>query len=158
MTLVNSAGTQINQGSFPKTAGNGYPNANDAFYTIDSDVYETFQLDGESGKTGKRLKYKAGQVVQLSELNALYPTPTISSFSPATGLATAGGTVITATGTNLDGVSAVTVGGTAATAVSVSANGKTLTFTTPAKTAGTYTVVATDDSGTLTKTNALTFA
>lgn len=158
MTLVNAAGTQLNQGSFPKTAGNGYPNASDAFYTLDVDIYETFQQTGEAGKTGKRLKYKAGQTVQAREIEALYPVPTIATFSPSTGLNTAGGTVITATGTNLDGATAVTVGGTAATAVSVSADGKTLTFTTPAKSAATYTVVVTDDSGTLTKTNALTFA
>jgi hypothetical protein len=56
----------------------------------------------------------------------------------------------------LDGVTAVQVGGTAGTAVTV-VNPSTVTFVAPAKAAGTYTITATDDSGTVTETTAITY-
>jgi hypothetical protein len=156
MTLKTAAGTAITQGAFPKTAG--LPgHADDAYYTITADVYEEFLLPGTVNTYGTRLKWKNGQTVQLGQIKAAYPTPTITAFSPSTALATAGGTTITATGTNLRGVTAVTVGGTAATGVTVLSE-TSITFVTPAKAAATYDVVVTDDSGTLTKTAALTFA
>lgn len=58
---------------------------------------------------------------------------------------TAGGESITITGTGLDSASSCTVGGTSAT---ITANtSTTLTFTTPAKAAGTYDVVVTTARG-----------
>lgn len=74
---------------------------------------------------------------------------TVSSISPATGLA-AGGTVTTSTGTNLFGVTAVTFGGASATAVSVTSDGK-VKATTPPHAAGAVTVVYTDNSGPVSK-------
>lgn len=75
-----------------------------------------------------------------------------------TDLDLAGGDV-TATGNNLEGVTGVTVGGTAATNLDVSAAGDgVVTFTAPAKAAGTYDVVFTDASGNTTVTGGLTYA
>lgn len=63
-----------------------------------------------------------------------------------------------ATGTNLEGVTAVSVGGTAATDLDVSAAGDgVVTFTAPAKAAGSYDVVFTDASGNATVTGGLTY-
>lgn len=59
---------------------------------------------------------------------------------------TAGGTSITIVGANLSGATSVTVGGTAGTLGLNTPNA--LTFTTPAKTAGTYSVVVTTSKGT----------
>jgi hypothetical protein len=58
----------------------------------------------------------------------------------------AGGETITLTGTNFKTGATVTVGGTTAPTVSV-VNSTTITFTTPAKTAGDYDVVVTNTNG-----------
>lgn len=157
MTLKNAAGTAVTLGAFTSSDGPGFTDANDAFITLSADVYEDFLLPGTTNTYGTRKKWNAGQVIQKSERALAYPTATVTSFSPSTGLSTSGGTTVTATGTNLRGVTAVTVGGTAATSVTV-VNDQTVTFVTPAKSAATYTVVLTDDAGTLTKLTALTFA
>lgn len=75
-----------------------------------------------------------------------------------TELPLAGGEVI-ATGNNLEGLTGVTVGGTAATGLDTSeANDGVVTFTAPAKAAGTYDVVLTDNVGSTTITGGLTYA
>jgi IPT/TIG domain len=154
MTLKTAAGVAIAEGSFPSTAGTG-GHAQDAFHIINEDVYEEFQQPGESGFTGKRLKWAAGQRVQLREITAAYPEATVTAISPATGAA-AGGTTVTLTGTNLRGTTGVTFGGTAATSVTV-VNDTTVTCVTPAKDAGAVTVILTDDGGTVTKSNFYTY-
>lgn len=60
-------------------------------------------------------------------------------------------------GQNLTGVTGGTVGGTALTAVVVNSDGE-VTATFPAKTAGSYSVVLTNPSGSKTETNAVTYA
>lgn len=123
--------------------------------TITSDVHESFRYPGEnSGEgTGRRLKWRAGQTIPQSEIDAAFPAATISSV---TGTAhAAGGDTITVHGTNLDGVTDVQVGGTSCTGEHV-VDPQTVTAVAPAKAAGTYTVSVTDDSGTASKTNALT--
>lgn len=79
-------------------------------------------------------------------------------FEPSE-LVLAGGEVH-ATGTNLEGVTAVTVGGTAAAIVEAESDRENgvLVFTAPAKAAGSYDVVLTDASGNATATAALTYA
>jgi uncharacterized protein (TIGR03437 family) len=67
----------------------------------------------------------------------------------------AGGTVVTLTGTNLDGATAVTVDGTAATALGVDSTGK-IHFTTPAGATGAKDIVVTTDAGTVTVAAAYT--
>ncbi len=72
--------------------------------------------------------------------------PIITSISPTAG-PTAGGTIVTITGTNLQGASAVNFGGTAATAFTVN-SGTKITATAPAGTAGTVDVTVTTVGGT----------
>lgn len=73
------------------------------------------------------------------------PAPTITGMTPTTG-PTAGGTSVTLTGLGFKNASGVTVGGVAATGISASSD-TTLTFTTPAGTAGAQPVVVTNPGG-----------
>ncbi|WP_395737483.1 cadherin-like beta sandwich domain-containing protein [Prosthecobacter sp.] len=74
------------------------------------------------------------------------PAPTVASISPPSG-STAGGTIVTITGTDLTGATGVTIDGTAATNVVVS-NATTLTCTTPAHSSGAVSVLVTTPGGT----------
>ncbi len=76
------------------------------------------------------------------------PAPTINAggINPSSG-PTAGGTLITITGTNLSGATAVTVGGNPATLVTV-LNATTVTAVTPPGTAGAQNVIVTTPGGT----------
>jgi hypothetical protein len=71
-------------------------------------------------------------------LNQAPPIPTISGFSPTSGVA---GTSVALTGTNLTGTSVVTVNGVAVTPTNVSATG--LTFVVPAGTGNTQRITVT---------------
>lgn len=72
--------------------------------------------------------------------------PSISSRNPSGNLATAGGTLLTITGTDFTGTTAVAFGVTAATAFLV-VDDQTLSVVTPAKTAGAYNLVVTNATG-----------
>ena len=82
--------------------------------------------------------------------------PTVTGISPAAG-PTAGGTVITITGTNLTNATAVTFGSTAATHVTV-VNATAVTATAPAHAAGTVDVTITTPGGTSAKSSADQYA
>jgi hypothetical protein len=71
--------------------------------------------------------------------------PTISTVSPTTGT-TAGGTVVTITGTGFQSGATVTFGGTAASSVTFNSSTK-LTATAPAHAAGSVSVVVTNPGG-----------
>ena len=121
--------------------------------TVNEDIYETFNyapykdnfktFDGE-----RRIKWKAGQVIDQADLNAAYPAASILSISPATGAA-AGGTPVTIKGVNFDGASGAALGGVALTSFVV-VNNTTITGVSGAHAAGTVATTVTDDSGTLT--------
>jgi hypothetical protein len=121
-----------------------------------TDSTEHPERDASAANDETTLAFTAGQVVRKSEVLAKMTAATVDSFSPATGLNTAGGQTITVKGSGLE-VTAVTVGGTAATSVA-NPDGSTVTFVTPAKASGAYGVTLTDDSGAVTKANALTFS
>jgi formylglycine-generating enzyme required for sulfatase activity len=70
---------------------------------------------------------------------------------------TAGGTVITITGTNLTGTSAVTIGGVAATSVTV-VSATRVTAVTPPGSTGAKNVVVTTPAGTASLTNGFTYS
>lgn len=121
--------------------------------TVTQDIYETFNyapykenfktFDGE-----RRIKFKAGQVIDQADLDALYPAASILSITPATGAA-AGGTPVTIKGVNFDGASAAALGGVALTSFTV-VNNTTITGVSGAHSAATVATTVTDDSGTLT--------
>ncbi len=72
--------------------------------------------------------------------------PVISSRAPSGNLATAGGDILYLTGTNFVGTTGVTVGGTAAADFFV-VDDQHLILTTPAKSAGSHNIVATNATG-----------
>jgi formylglycine-generating enzyme required for sulfatase activity len=82
--------------------------------------------------------------------------PTLSSVSPNVG-GISGGAIVTLTGTNLEGATAVAFGGTPATNVTA-LSGTTIRATTPARAAGTVAVSVTTPGGTVTLPNAFTYA
>jgi formylglycine-generating enzyme required for sulfatase activity/subtilisin-like proprotein convertase family protein len=99
----------------------------------------------------------AGGTASLSNaFTYLPPPPTLSGVAPTTG-PTAGGTLITLTGTNLSGATSVTVGAVAATSVTV-VSSTTVTAVTPAGTVGAKTVAVTTPSGTASLPSAFTYA
>jgi hypothetical protein len=155
MGLVNSGGTAIAKASFP--ASTVSVPARDVKKQLTADVYERYRLPGESSElgTGKRLKFRNGQIVTQGQIDDAYATATISSVTPATGAA-AGGTAIVIRGTNLDGASGVTVGGVAATAFSV-VSPTEIHCTTGAHATGAVNVAVADDSGGVTATGAFTY-
>ncbi|MGD0080192.1 MAG: IPT/TIG domain-containing protein, partial [Methanoregula sp.] len=81
--------------------------------------------------------------------------PTFASILPVNGT-TAGGTVVTITGTGFTGATSVTFGGNAATSVMV-VNSTAVTAVTPAGTAGAVNVIITTPGGSATGTNAYTY-
>ncbi|NIK47869.1 hypothetical protein FHS46_002186 [Variibacter gotjawalensis] len=81
--------------------------------------------------------------------------PTLASASPNSGSA-AGGTLVTLSGTNLSGATAVTFGGTAALAVTV-INATTVTAVTPAHAVGVVTIAITTPNGTASLANAFSY-
>lgn len=85
-------------------------------------------------------------IASPSAIAPAVPAPTVTSVSPASG-STAGGGVITITGTNLTGATGVTVGGASCTNVTV-VDATTITCSTPAGTAGTASVLVTTAGGT----------
>lgn len=80
--------------------------------------------------------------------------PSLTSISPDSGT-TAGGDIVTLTGTNLDDVTNVTIGGTAASITNTSAT--SVTVTTPGHAAGTVDVAVTSPDGSDTLDDAFTF-
>ncbi|MEU7228926.1 IPT/TIG domain-containing protein [Streptomyces chrestomyceticus] len=160
MGLYNAAGDRITKAAFPATA------VTDPEKKITADVYVTRPYDigtrpsdtrdGVPEGSIKTLLFKAGTVVRQSLIDKLFLPATIASISPATGPA-AGGTVVTITGINLDGVADVKFGSTAGTNLKVLSAGR-LQVTTPAGTAGAVAVVVGDEAGAVTKANGFTYA
>ncbi|MBV1940759.1 IPT/TIG domain-containing protein [Streptomyces sp. BV286] len=160
MGVFNAAGARLTRTAFPAA------DAPDPLKRVTADVYATRahdagtrpsdSRDGVPEGSIKTLLYKTGTILRASQIDALFPPAAIAAVSPQTGPA-AGGTVVTITGTNLDGVTEVKFGATAGTALKVLSSGK-LRVTTPAATAGAVNVVAADDAGPVTKTGGFTFA
>ncbi|MEU7431688.1 IPT/TIG domain-containing protein, partial [Streptomyces sioyaensis] len=96
-----------------------------------------------------------GGVATLAGAFTYVAAPTLTGISPTQG-STAGGTVVTITGTNLSGAS-VTIGGNPATGVSVNPAGTQITATTPAGAPGPATVVVTTLGGSARLVNGFTY-
>jgi hypothetical protein len=154
MGLYTANGTRVTKAAFPSTS------VTDPEKVITQDLYSTrpYTTDGDQQPEGsiKTVAFKAGAVLRQSEIDKLFPAATIATVSPATG-GVAGGTVVTITGTNLDGVSAVNFGATPGTALTI-LSAKKLTVTAPASAAGAKDVVLVDDAGNVTKTGGYTYA
>lgn len=157
MGVYNAAGVRQTRAGLPVTA---YVDPDPLLVVtaalIKKSAYYGAEKDTQTEGTEVQVLAYPGQIVRTSQVNAWFVPADITGVSPSTGVAAAGGATITLTGVGLDGVTAVQVGGTAGTAVTV-VNPSTVTFVAPAKAAGTYTITATDDSGTVTETTAITY-
>jgi formylglycine-generating enzyme required for sulfatase activity/subtilisin-like proprotein convertase family protein len=111
---------------------------------------------GTAGAKPVSVTTAGGTATLASAFSYLPPAPTLGSVSPTTG-PTAGGTLITLTGTNLTGATGVTVGGVACTSVQV-VSATTVTAVTPAGTVGAKAVAVTTPSGTASLAGAFTYA
>ncbi|MGA5411570.1 IPT/TIG domain-containing protein [Streptomyces lavendulocolor] len=159
MGIYNAAGARVTKAAFPATAA---PNP---LMRVTADVYATRHHDQGTRPSDTRdsvpegsirtLLWKAGKVVRQSDIDALFPPATIGTVSPATGPA-AGGTVVTITGTNLDGVSDVKFGSASGTNLKVLSAGR-IQVTTPAGT-GAVNVVVADEAGNVTKNAGFTYS
>jgi hypothetical protein len=99
-------------------------------------------------------------VMQMATFRAVgsnpNPAPTVSGISPTSGT-TAGGTVVTISGTGFLSGATVTIGGATATGVNV-VSGTSITATTPAHTAGAVNIIVTNsDSQSTTLANGYTY-
>ncbi|MGW7090098.1 IPT/TIG domain-containing protein [Streptomyces sp. NPDC054871] len=160
MGLYTAAGARITKAAFPAAA------ITDPEKKTTADIYSTRTHDAGSRPNDTRdgkpegsirtLLYKAGTVLRQSQIDKLFPPATIATISPATGPA-AGGTVVTITGTNLDGVADVKFGSTAGTNLKILSAGR-LQVTTPAGAAGAVSVVVGDEAGAVTKASGFTYA
>jgi hypothetical protein len=158
MTVKNAAGTTQTKTSVMASMTDVTPDANKVYrFDGNAQLQDAFTPEGATAvEGGRKIAFVPGRMYTKSQIDAHFPVATITSITPATAAA-AGGTSITFKGSNLTGTSGITLGGTAFTAVTV-VDENTVTATSPAKTAGTYDVVLTDDSGTVTKTAAITTA
>jgi hypothetical protein len=120
-------------------------------------AFGTVTNGGNATLTGRYLQYRATLTTtdpaltpSLDDITigfalASVPAPTVTGLNPTTG-PSAGGTVVTLTGSGFTGATGVTFGGTAATAFTVS-NDTTITATAPAHAAGQVDVVVTTSGG-----------
>jgi len=124
----------------------------------DGNLYQHSTLPGHSTVGGdKQLAFVSGQTVTLQEINQMFPALVVDSVSDDS-VAAAGGTTVHFFGDNMTGITAIAYEGpTAFTSVTVISLNE-VSAVTPAKTAGTYDVIFTDDSGSLTKTDFMTTA
>ncbi|MFI9052531.1 IPT/TIG domain-containing protein [Streptomyces sp. NPDC053427] len=160
MGLYNAAGARITKAAFPATA------VTDPEKKTTADIYSTRAhdvgtrpndtRDGVPEGSIRTLLYKAGTVLRQSQIDKLFPPATIATVTPSTGPA-AGGTVVTITGTNLDGVADVKFGSTAGTNLTILSAGR-LQVTAPAGAAGAVNVVVGDEAGAVSKTGGFTYA
>lgn len=129
-------------------------------FTANEDIYETYNYDPykDNFKTfekERRVKFKAGQVVNQADVDLLFTPATIASISPATGVA-AGGIAVTIRGSRFAGATGGTLGGVALTSF-VTVNDSTITAVTGAHATGVVDLIVTDDSGPVTSVGAFTY-
>ncbi|GAB4323660.1 MAG: hypothetical protein Kow0010_05130 [Dehalococcoidia bacterium] len=124
-------------------------------FTVDSDTKITAVTPAHTaGPVGVIVTTPAGTSNTDVTFTFTGAGPTITSISPTSG-PTAGGTTVTVTGTNFLGATQVTIGGTAVSFTIHSAT--SISFVTPAKSAGTVDIRVTTPSGTSPNTSADNF-
>jgi len=152
MGVYDANGNRITKATFPATAHG------DPVMVVDENVYESAEYgryDPQPEGSLRKLLYAAGTKLRQSQIDKNFPGATVASIDPNSGPA-AGGTVVTITGTHLDGVTGVTFGGAAGTALTIVDNDE-LRVTTPAGVAGAVDVVVQDDAGNVTTAGGYTY-
>lgn len=158
MTVRNAAGTIQTKTGVMSSMVDVTPDPNKVYrFDGSAQLFDAFTPDGVSTVEGARkIAFVPGRLYTKSQIDGHFPTAVVDTVTPSEAAA-AGGTTQTFKGQYLTGVSGITLGGTAYTSVTV-VDENTVTAVSPAKAAGTHTVVFTDDSGTVTKTAFVTTA
>jgi len=135
-TNVGLIATAVSFGATPATA-----------FTVNSQTSITATAPAGTGTVDIRVTAAGGtSATSAADQYSYAAAPTVTSISPAAG-PSAGGTMVTITGTDLAGATAVTFGGTAATAFTVN-SATSITATAPAGSAGAIDVTVTTSGGT----------
>jgi len=150
-TLITLTGTNL-LGATSVTVGGV---AATSVQVVNSTTVTAITPAGTAGLKAVSVTTSGGTATLVSGFTYLSP-PTLVSVAPTTG-PTAGGTLITLTGTNLLGATSVTVGGVAVTSVTV-VSSSTVTAVTPAGTVGAKTVAVTTPGGTASLASGFTYA
>ena len=153
-TAVTIAGANFGSGGLLNVTIGGAPATSVVW--VDSSHITAVTPAGTAGTQDIVITNNDGETVTATGAYTYFASPAFVSISPAVG-PVAGGTIVTITGTNLIGTTAVTFNGTAATGVSV-ISATSLTATTPAGTVGSVNVVITTPNGTATGTGAYTYS
>lgn len=154
MSIQRADGTRVTS----STIATGAIDPLDQPKVLTEDLYETRRYglyDNEPEGSIKVLAFRAGAVLTQRQIDALFKAPKVAAISPDQGGA-AGGEVVTITGNDLDGVTAVKFGATAGTALTIVSD-RELEVTTPAGVAGAVDVVLTGDTGDVTVTGGYTY-
>lgn len=157
MGLFRADGTRITRSTISTVPAH----AADPFVTINEDVYESFSADKPNdpkpeGGLRRIFARKGKLTLRTSELDRLFPAPTITSVTPADGVVT-GGQEVTITGTNLDGVSAVRFGDDAADSFVVKSSTRIVAIAPEVEDGGWVAVSVVDDGGTATLPDAFRY-
>lgn len=163
VTSVSPASGTVSGGTTVVITGQYFTNATSvtfgsteaASFTVDSDTQITAVTPAHAaGPVGVIVTTPAGTSNTDVTFTFTGGPPTITSVSPSSG-PTAGGTTVTVTGTNFLGATQLTIGGTAVPFTIHSAT--SISFVTPAKTAGTVDIRVTTPAGTSANTSADNF-
>lgn len=128
-------------------------------YTVNAgaELFYTWTPPGTPDDSGLKQAFYPGQQITQSQIDALYPTGTVTAITPNTG-PHGSTTPVVITGTNLGGATGVTFGAAAGTAFSV-VNEETINVTAPTQaSAGAVNVIVADDAGDITVTNGFTYS
>ncbi|MFK0290743.1 IPT/TIG domain-containing protein [Streptomyces sp. NPDC090442] len=153
MGLYRQDGSRITKSAFPTAALDDPP------VRVTEDVYMSEPYgrgDGQPEGSKRYLLYPTGTIIKRSLLDHLFIAATITSIAPANGPA-AGGTTVTITGTDLDGVESVVFGKATGTNLRIR-SATELSVQTPPNGAGAVIVELVDDGGAVSKAGAFTYS
>lgn len=153
MKIVDGSNNEVTLSTVLGNTTDVTPDQNKVLTYTGVPLYKKYTLSGQAFEGTEAVALIPGRNYAKTQISALFPTATVTSVTPATGLHTGTVAGVVMKGQNLGGVTAISINSVAATAVTVVSDSQ-VTFTAPAQSAaGTYNIVITDDSGTVTVTN-----
>jgi len=139
-TVVTITGTNFNGATAVSFKG-----AVATSFTVNSSTQITATTPAGAVGAASVLVTTPGNTNAANTLFAYVPPPTVTAVSPSAG-STLGGTVVTITGTNFNGATAVSFGGAAATSFTLNSPTR-ITATTPSGSTGAFSVLVTTPGG-----------
>lgn len=149
MSVRQANGTIVTRSTVMSSMTDITPTANKLYQYTGAKLFKAYTLPGRIAanfEKDRAVAFLPGATYTQDQIDAYFPAASITSITPNAG-GVAGGTAVVIKGVGFSGASGVTFGGTAGTSFSV-VDDQTINVTTPAKTAGAYTVQVTDDGAT----------